>query len=339
MLPSQPKIFHGRETELNTILTLFQQSSPRIAILGPGGMGKTSLAKVVLHHPIIAGLFASSIYFISCESASTVDELATQIALHMNNSVHIDSHSNPRVQLQQQVSLMDRCLLVLDNLETLWEPAETRSDLEEFLSGLSSNLQLAIMITMRGTERPGRVLWSRPFLQPLTPLSDLAARQTFMDIADSESIQDEDALRRLLEISEKMPLAITLLAHLADAEGCEAVTRQWESEKTSLISKGSSKYWNLEFSISLSLSSPRITPGAVELLRLLSILPDGLSDGELRSINLPMAEKSALVRTSLAYVDDNRKLKVLAPIREYMVRLHPPPKELICVLFAYYAEL
>ncbi|KAF7328371.1 hypothetical protein MVEN_02552700 [Mycena venus] len=51
MLPPRPKIFHGRNSEVNHIVNIFNQESPRIAILGAGGMGKTCLARAVLHHP------------------------------------------------------------------------------------------------------------------------------------------------------------------------------------------------------------------------------------------------------------------------------------------------
>jgi F0F1-type ATP synthase beta subunit len=44
MLPSEPKIFHGQDSELSDILQPFSQGTPKIAILGAGGMGKTSLA-------------------------------------------------------------------------------------------------------------------------------------------------------------------------------------------------------------------------------------------------------------------------------------------------------
>ncbi|KAJ7798455.1 hypothetical protein B0H14DRAFT_3544584 [Mycena olivaceomarginata] len=49
---NRPKIFHGRESELVWIMKMLCKESPRIAILGGGGMGKTSLAaRAVLHHP------------------------------------------------------------------------------------------------------------------------------------------------------------------------------------------------------------------------------------------------------------------------------------------------
>ncbi|KAJ7028894.1 hypothetical protein C8F04DRAFT_1265460 [Mycena alexandri] len=50
MLPSKPKIFHGRDSELKDIIEVLFQDAPRIAILGGGGMGKTSLARAALHH-------------------------------------------------------------------------------------------------------------------------------------------------------------------------------------------------------------------------------------------------------------------------------------------------
>ncbi|KAF8214706.1 hypothetical protein K438DRAFT_1749800 [Mycena galopus ATCC 62051] len=51
MLPLKPKNFHGCEQELNHILKLLTELSPRIAILGGGGMGNTCLARAALHHP------------------------------------------------------------------------------------------------------------------------------------------------------------------------------------------------------------------------------------------------------------------------------------------------
>jgi hypothetical protein len=105
-----------------------------------------------------------------------------------------------------------------------------------------------------------------------------------------------------------MPLAVDLIAHLTDYEGLSVVLNRWETEKTSLLSVGHDRKSNLDASISLSLLSPRLTSGSKELLSLLSILPDGLSDVVLVHSNLPIQDilkcKTILLATSLAYQDD-----------------------------------
>jgi hypothetical protein len=85
----------------------------------------------------------------------------------------------------------------------------------------------------------------------------------------------------------------------------------------------------------LSLSSPRMlsSPNAKNLLILLSFLPDGLSEVDMLSrdaLDIPNILKcrEALVRTSLAYVDQGR-LKVLSLIRQYMKGVYPPPHEAV----------
>jgi hypothetical protein len=142
-----------------------------------------------------------------------------------------------------------------------------------------------------------------------------------------------------------MPLAISLLAHLVDLKGCSHVLSLWEEERTSLISTGYDRRDNLDLSISLSLTSPRIKdfPHSQDLLALLSILPDGLSVVELQQSKLPLNDvlgcRAALIRTALAYSDEHQRLKVLSPIREYMHRVQPPGEHLIQPLLRHFKEL
>jgi hypothetical protein len=109
---------------------------------------------------------------------------------------------------------------------------------------------------MRGTERPARVQWTRPCLPPLRPLGQEPAWQTFVDIADN--IHNPAEVDKVLRLTDNMPLAIDLLAHLVDSEGCSKVLSHWEESKTALLSDGFDKRSNLEKSIALSLTSPRM---------------------------------------------------------------------------------
>ncbi|KAJ7761684.1 P-loop containing nucleoside triphosphate hydrolase protein [Mycena metata] len=339
MLPAEPKIFHGRESELADILKLFGQDTPRVTILGAGGMGKTSLAKAVLHSSEIRAKYQQYRFFAACDTTSSKVELMALIGAHLG----LKQGRDLTRAVLQHLSNGPPCLLILDNLETLWEPVESRDEIEEFLSLLTNIESLALLVTMRGAERPAKVQWTRPFLLPLQPLAQDAARQIFIDIADDRHLIEE--VDQILALTDNMPLSINLLAHLVEEEGCSKILSRWKTEKTSLISEGVDRGSNLELSISFSLTSPRITsmPGSRDLLGLLSILPDGLSDVELRQSNFPIENilgcKSALLRTALAYTDDHKQLKTLVPIREYVGKLSPPTQEMTRPLLKYFQDL
>ncbi|KAJ7107006.1 P-loop containing nucleoside triphosphate hydrolase protein [Mycena epipterygia] len=169
-LKEQPKIFHGRESELEDIVTGLLQESAHIAILGAGGIGKTSLARAAMHHSQVAVKYENR-FFIPADSAITSVELAALTGSHLG----LKPGKDLTKAVVQFLSRGPPCLLVLDNLETPWEALESRGLVEEFLSLLTDIPHLAWIITMRGAERPGKVQWTRPFLQPLKTLSYEAA--------------------------------------------------------------------------------------------------------------------------------------------------------------------
>ncbi|KAJ7718351.1 hypothetical protein B0H16DRAFT_1797603, partial [Mycena metata] len=339
MLPAEPKIFHGRESELADILKHFEQSTARIAILGAGGMGKTSLAQAVLHHEEIVIKYQGNRFFVACDTAASKVELAGLIGAYLG--------MKPGKDLTQAVLFRPSegppTLLILDNLETVWEPAESHKEVEEFLSLLTDINSFALMITMREAERPSKVQWTRPFLPSLEPLAQEAAHKVFIAIAEDR--HPMEGINQVLSLTDNMPLSINLLAHAVDLEGTTAILSRWQREHTSVISEGYDRKSNLESSILLSLESPRITstPHSQELLSLLSILPDGLSDVELKQSKFAIQNildcKRALLRTVLVYLDDHKQLKALVPIREYMAKFRPPTDEMIGPLFKHFQEL
>ncbi|KAJ7662955.1 hypothetical protein B0H17DRAFT_1336955 [Mycena rosella] len=328
MLPSAPQIFHGRDSELAAVVNLLLQDAPRVAILGTGGIGKTCLAKSALHHPDVVAKYPDR-YFVSCESAGTVEDLAVAVAAALG----LELSGKLSKVIVKHLSARSSCLvLVLDNFETPWEPLASRSKVDEFLSVLADFDLVALVVTMRGQERPLKIRWTRPFIPTLKPLSFDAAHKTFLDISDADSDEDAPHVAELLALTGNLPLAVTLMATVVSFDGCQSVLSRWKTENVSLLSDGFRKETNIETSLRISLSSPRMTssPGALQLLSVLSLLPDGMLDVDLIKCPIPDLPrcKSTLLRTALAYIDTER-LKVLAPVRELIRKLHPPPHILV----------
>ncbi|KAJ7699337.1 hypothetical protein B0H17DRAFT_1328325 [Mycena rosella] len=337
MLPSAPQIFHGRESELAAVVGLLLKDAPRVAILGAGGIGKTSLAKSALHHPDIMAKYPDR-YFVSCDSSGTVEDLAFSIA----TTLGLELTGKISKAVVKHLSARFSCLLVLDNFETPWEASASRPKVDEFLSLLADFEHVALVVTMRGQERPLKIRWTRPFIPPLKPLSSDAARKTFLDISDADGDEDAPHVAELLALTENLPLAVTLMATVASFDGCEPVLARWKTENISLLSDGFNKETNLETSVRISLSSPRMTssPAALQLLSVLSLLPDGILDVDLVECPIPdlPRSKTTLLRTALAY-EDAERLKVLAPVRELIRKIHPPSYPLIQSLHLHWGDL
>jgi Cdc6-like AAA superfamily ATPase len=142
-LPPKPQIFHGREAELSAIVKLFRTEVPRIAILGAGGMGKTSLARAVLHHAELASRYEVHRCFVPCDTVSTSVQLAGLIGVHLGLKPGKDLTGT----VVRYFSSGPPTLLILDNLETVWEPAESRADVEKLLCRLTDVEHLAFMVS------------------------------------------------------------------------------------------------------------------------------------------------------------------------------------------------
>ncbi|KZV78205.1 hypothetical protein EXIGLDRAFT_784167 [Exidia glandulosa HHB12029] len=108
---------------------------------------------------------------------------------------------------------------------------------------------------------------------------------------------------------------------------------------------GADRLSSLDVSIELSISSPRVQQqyAAVSTLALLCLLPQGVIDTDIRHFALEggivAASVSCLLRTSLAYRTADGRLRVLAPIRDFMLLHHPPTEADASGLYKHYFSL
>jgi hypothetical protein len=146
------------------------------------GIGKTSVASMVLFDARVVECFGTHRYFIACDAAGGKDDLLTSIA----GPLGLQGDKLQKKILNALGNPEHRKIIVLDNFESPWESSELeKKEVENLLASLCSLDSLAVMITMRGSERPAGVQWSRPFLPQLGPLDIPSARKAFLALSDA----------------------------------------------------------------------------------------------------------------------------------------------------------
>jgi GTPase SAR1 family protein len=349
VLPPPAELMIGRDKEKHIIIdALLNEMPARVAILGGGGIGKTTLALSTLHDLAVTDRYPSW-YFVSCEGIPSVSALVGEVA----NALRIPPANRDEHLIDVILSSFHgNTALCLDNFETIWDNEAIRSDVEEFLSHLNRHPKLSIIITMRGTQRPSRVSWSKPLLPSLGRLSDADSKLIF----EMTCGPVDDFVEKLLKAVDGIPLAVTLISALLQEgnETSESLWTRWEQTKTSVVENGGKdRLSNLDRSIHLSVYGPRMQadPNAILILAMLSILPDGFPYSEVATDDLQryMPEDNrvregflTLRRVSLVHVDEtntSHRLRMLAPIRHFCKERLQAPKILRRGLISFYTDM
>ncbi|KAF8268858.1 hypothetical protein EI94DRAFT_1726702 [Lactarius quietus] len=275
--PNAPQIFFGREAELDQIIHMVFSNIPscpaRVAILGPGGYGKTMLAHAVLTHEHVREHFGDACHFVTCESIFSSEALLIELGKTLGV---LDGAPNALWSRICAALNSKESVLCLDNFESPWDQSgEIKHAVEELLSRITALQQVTILITMRGAERPAKTKWSQPFLEPLGIFGHTAAKQVWQAIAGNY----DEFSEKLSAAVDYVPLAVDILAHLSQMTPPQLLWEEWNSKQTKIIQTGQvHRLSNMDYSIQLSIDSARMraNPPAKNLLGVLSMLSDGL---------------------------------------------------------------
>ena len=331
--PPRPVVVHGRDEIIDEAIDkLTTGPSTRLAYLGAGGIGKTCVALSILHDERLVGIFADRRLFISCEVCAGAGTVVVTLAklLCVSNSRDLLTAVVMHLRTSQ------RTLLILDNLETTWlvDNHSHRHDFERVLGTLALIPSLSLIVTCRGIilPIPATVQWSNSDSATLEPFTHAAARRTFLDICGTKVNTAEDtALDELIHEVDAMPLAVELLGTLAlDGRTPTELLAEWKRSYGALLRTHNDRLHSVEASIAISITLLLQGVDGAEALRLLSVcsqLPDGLRPVIYEQLR-PLFEHIDNARTrlkalALVSVGVDQQLKMLAPVRHYMLSHHP----------------
>ncbi|OSX62041.1 hypothetical protein POSPLADRAFT_1115513, partial [Postia placenta MAD-698-R-SB12] len=271
-LPSKMAVCIGRQDVVEAFRGFLLQRS-HVLISGTGGIGKTTIALELLHLPEVISVFPTR-YFVSCDGIPDLGAFWLKLA----DSLGVPSQMRGQQLLAGILQTLSAgpSVLCVDNFETLWEPPHSRKDVEENIAQLAG--VAVLIVTMRGVERPGGIKWA-----PTTSLQPLSIDDGLTMFAEISGASDNEYGEKLVRATDGLPLAISILAHLAqpEMETTESLWRRWEKTGPAVASRGdgaNERLFNLGTSIDLSLSSPRMLsdPSANTVLAIIKELPDGL---------------------------------------------------------------
>ena len=119
-MPLKLEIFHGRDDLVDDITQLLlQEATSRVCILGPGGMGKTSVSLAVVESPLIKERFPGR----NCVWVPCIEATSATLLLEILYT-QLQVPGDKQVTLEKIISELDALkqprLILLDNFETPW---------------------------------------------------------------------------------------------------------------------------------------------------------------------------------------------------------------------------
>ncbi|KAJ7592221.1 hypothetical protein C8J56DRAFT_1131744 [Mycena floridula] len=305
-------ILFGRDPDVDFIVNqlIWQPETPeskraRFAILGTGGMGKTSVAVKVVRDARLSECYPKHYQaWFPCVQATSFPLLLDTV--HSALDLPSDTQNILSAILNELQSSDKPMILLFDNFETPWNAPGAQAEVAQFLRDIDAIPHVSVFVTMRATVPPcEEISWKEMRIQSL---DSEASFQLYTGI-DTKA-QNDEKLSELLEMLGHMPLAVKLMARQGKSTGCtvEQLIESYQKTGTAMLgpSQDSDAQNSVSISISMSLDSLLIKrePDAYELLSRISILPAGttfqalqtLWASDIRNLQSPL---QALLNTSL----------------------------------------
>ena len=330
--PPPPRACFGRNDLIEKIVGLAEQFEP-VALIGVGGIGKTSISLSVLHNSRLKEQFGDNRRFIRC------DEFSASRAHFLSRLSEVIGAGveNPKSLTTLRPFLNSRDMfIILDNAESILDPQG--ADAQEIYAMVDELCQIktvSLCITSRIITVPRHC--NRPEIPTLTMES---ACDIFYRIHPGSGRSDiiDDLLRRL----DFHALSITLLATTAshNAWNHDRLTFEWDTHRAQILRTDYNE--SLAATIELSLASPtfhNLGPGARDLLGVVAFFPQGVDEKNFDWLfpTIPNGKNifDKFCVLSLTY-RSNGFITMLAPLRDYLSPRDPRSSPLLCATKDHY---